>query len=73
MKRWNPVRGFGFIQPDAAGADDLFVYASVLRANGVDSLEVGDRLEYRRGLGARGWQAEDVRVLAYAERDSGAR
>jgi cold shock protein len=39
-------RGFGFIQPDAHGADDVFVHLKELSRIGLQALEEGDRVSY---------------------------
>ena len=57
VARYDAERGFGFITPDAGGAD-LFVHASVLR--GAESLQEGDRVRYKVRQGERGPQADHV-------------
>ncbi|HEY3547037.1 MAG TPA: cold shock domain-containing protein, partial [Propionicimonas sp.] len=44
VARYDAERGFGFITPDAGGAD-LFVHVSVLR--GAEGLQEGDRVQYK--------------------------
>lgn len=55
--RYDPERGFGFITPDAGGAD-LFVHVSVLRNE--DELYAGDRVRYQVRQSDRGPQADRV-------------
>ncbi|MCA1783859.1 MAG: cold shock domain-containing protein [Intrasporangiaceae bacterium] len=43
VARYDAERGFGFIAPDAGGAD-LFVHVSVLRS--AEALHQGDRVRY---------------------------
>lgn len=57
VARYDAERGFGFITPDAGGAD-LFVHVSVVR--GADPLEEGDRVRYKIRQSDRGPQADDV-------------
>jgi cold shock protein len=57
VARYDPDRGFGFIVPDAGGAD-LFVHVSVIR--GADALRQGDRVRYQVRQSDRGPQADRV-------------
>lgn len=57
VARYDAERGFGFITPDAGGAD-LFVHASVLR--GAEELRQGDRVRYQVRQSDRGPQADRV-------------
>lgn len=57
VARYDAERGFGFITPDAGGAD-LFVHVSVVR--GADALEEGDRVRYKVRQSDRGPQADSV-------------
>jgi CspA family cold shock protein len=58
--RYDAERGFGFITPDAGGAD-LFVHMSVLV--GVESLQRGERVRYKVRQSDRGPQADRVEHL----------
>ncbi|QTE27945.1 cold-shock protein [Pengzhenrongella sicca] len=58
--RYDEERGFGFIAPDAAGAD-LFVHVSVIR--GADALREGDRVRYQVRQSDRGPQADRVELM----------
>nr|WP_308015333.1 cold shock domain-containing protein [Cellulomonas chengniuliangii] len=60
VARYDAERGFGFITPDAGGAD-LFVHVSVLR--GAEALQEGDRVQYKVRQGDRGPQADHVERL----------
>lgn len=60
VARFDAERGFGFITPDAGGAD-LFVHVSVLV--GAESLQQGDRVRFAVRQGDRGWQADRVERL----------
>ncbi len=57
VARYDAERGFGFIAPDAGGAD-LFVHVSVLR--GAEALQQGDRVRYQVRQSDRGPQADRV-------------
>lgn len=57
VARYDAERGFGFITPDAGGAD-LFVHVSVLR--GAEPLQPGDRVRYQVRQSDRGPQADRV-------------
>lgn len=57
VARYDAERGFGFITPDAGGAD-LFVHVSVLR--GAEPLQPGDRVRYEVRQSDRGPQADRV-------------
>ncbi|WP_028049324.1 cold-shock protein [Cellulomonas sp. URHD0024] len=57
VARYDADRGFGFITPDAGGAD-LFVHVSVVR--GAEALQEGDRVRYKVRQSDRGPQADSV-------------
>lgn len=57
VARYDAERGFGFIAPDAGGAD-LFVHVSVVR--GAEALNQGDRVRYQVRQSDRGPQADRV-------------
>ena len=60
VTRYDAERGFGFIAPDAGGAD-LFVHVSVVR--GADALQEGDRVRYKVRQSDRGPQADSVELV----------
>ncbi len=60
VARYDDERGFGFITPDAGGAD-LFVHVSVIR--GADPLRPGDRVRYQVRQSDRGPQADRVELM----------
>ena len=45
VKWFNATKGFGFIQPDAGGAD-VFVHISAVERAGVDALKEGQRVSF---------------------------
>ena len=57
VARYDADRGFGFITPDAGGAD-LFVHVSVL--DGAEALLEGERVRYKVRQSDRGPQADRV-------------
>ena len=57
MAKYVAERGFGFITPDAGGAD-LFVHISVLA--GAEPLQQGERVRYAIRQSDRGPQADKV-------------
>jgi CspA family cold shock protein len=57
VARYDAERGFGFITPDAGGAD-LFVHMSVL--GGAEPLQKGERVRYKVRQSDRGPQADRV-------------
>ncbi|MGI8477150.1 MAG: cold-shock protein [Thermomicrobiales bacterium] len=59
VKRYDSVKGFGFISPDD-GSPDIFVHRSAV---GYDGLREGNRVEFRMGDGAKGPRAEQVSIL----------
>jgi CspA family cold shock protein len=57
VARYDAERGFGFITPDAGGAD-LFVHMSVL--GGAEPLQKGEPVRYKVRQSDRGPQADRV-------------
>ena len=62
VKWFNAEKGFGFISPDG-GEPDVFVHFSQIQANGYRSLEENQRVEFQVTQGAKGLQAEQVRII----------
>lgn len=60
VKWFNAEKGYGFITPDAGGAD-LFVHFSAIQVDGYRTLEEGQAVEFELGQGAKGPQADQVR------------
>ncbi len=60
VARYDADRGFGFIAPDAGGAD-LFVHVSVVR--GAEALREGDRVRFKVRQSDRGPQADGVELV----------
>jgi CspA family cold shock protein len=55
VKWFNPVKGFGFIQP-ADGGRDVFVHISAVERAGMGTLTEGQRVSYEVAI-ERGKQA----------------
>jgi CspA family cold shock protein len=62
VKWFNPDKGFGFINVDG-GDTDVFVHFSAIDSSGFRSLDENQRVEFEVTQGARGPQAERVRVI----------
>ena len=60
VARYDSERGFGFVTPDAGGAD-LFMHISVIE--GAEGLEAGDRVSFGVRQSDRGPQADKVKRL----------
>ena len=62
VKWFNAEKGFGFITVD--DGQDVFVHYSNIDMSGFRVLEEGQAVEFVVGAGAKGPQAESVRVVA---------
>lgn len=61
VKWFNAEKGFGFITQDGGG--DIFVHFSAITGDGFRTLEENQKVEFEVTQGAKGAQAENVRVL----------
>lgn len=62
VNRFNKIKGYGFITPDA-GTTEVFVHFSEVEASGYKELKVGQRVSYVLGSGERGEFATKVSVI----------
>ena len=64
VKWFNSSKGYGFITPtgEDKGAD-VFVHYSVIQGDGYKSLNEGDKVEFTKVKGPKGWQADNVVVI----------
>jgi CspA family cold shock protein len=60
VKWFSRVKGYGFIQPDAEGADDVFVHYSAIVGEGFRNLDQDDRVEFTIEESEKGPQAAQV-------------
>jgi CspA family cold shock protein len=59
-KWFNASKGYGFITPEGSEGEDVFVHFSAITAEGYKSLNEGDKVEFTKVKGPKGWQAENV-------------
>jgi len=63
VKWFNAEKGYGFITLDEGG-QDVFVHYSAIEMNGYKVLEEGQKVTFEVGQGAKGPQAESVRIAS---------
>jgi CspA family cold shock protein len=63
VKWFNEEKGYGFIEPDEEGEEDLFVHYTAIEGSGFRSLEEGERVSYEPGRGRKGEEAQNVRKV----------
>ena len=59
VKRFNKIKGYGFITPDNGGAE-VFVHYSKIQTDGYKELIEGQRVSYEVEQGERGEFANNV-------------
>lgn len=62
VKWFDNAKGYGFISRE--GEEDVFVHFRAIRGEGFRSLQEGQRVEFNVVRGQKGFQAEDVAVIA---------
>jgi CspA family cold shock protein len=62
VKWFNDAKGFGFITPEAGGAD-LFAHFQDIQSTGFKSLSENQRVSFERASGPKGDKATNIRVL----------
>ncbi len=63
VKWFNPVKGYGFIQPED-GSKDVFVHVSAVEGAGLSSLSEGQKISYELQPGKNGKSsAENLSVI----------
>ncbi|OJX67088.1 MAG: cold-shock protein [Micrococcales bacterium 73-13] len=61
VKWFNSEKGYGFITLDEGG-QDVFVHFSAIEMTGYKVLEEGQKVTFEVGQGAKGPQAESVKL-----------
>lgn len=62
VKRFNKIKGYGFIKPDTSEAE-VFVHFSEVQIAGYKELKEGQRISYVLSTGERGDFATQVQLL----------
>ncbi len=63
VKFFNPIKGFGFIEPED-GSNDAFVHISAVERAGLSSLNEGQKVSYELQPGKNGKSsAENLSVI----------
>ena len=64
VKRFNPTKGYGFIQPDRGGPD-VFVHITAVEGAGMGSLQEGQKISYEEQRDAKRGKssAEDLKAV----------
>ena len=63
VKRFNKIKGYGFISPDT-GEGEVFVHFSEVQTAGYKELKEGQRISYTLAVGDRGEFATAVTLIA---------
>ena len=63
VKRFNAIKGYGFITPDADDSE-VFVHFSEVQTAGYKELTVGQRVSYTLVQGEKGASAKEVAVIS---------
>lgn len=60
--RFNKIKGYGFIKPDASN-NEVFVHFSEVQMAGYKELKEGQRISYELAQGERGEFATNVKLI----------
>ena len=60
VKWFNNAKGYGFIEPDEAVDQDIFVHYSAIEQEGYKTLREGDVVSYELNVGPKGPAAQNV-------------
>jgi len=63
VKRFNKIKGYGFIAPDN-GNNEVFVHFSQVLTEGYKELKEGQRVSYKLSQGDRGEFATEVKIIS---------
>lgn len=63
VKWFNPIKGFGFIQPDQ-GSSDVFVHISAVERAGLSGLNEGQKLSYDLAADKGKTSAANLKLVA---------
>ena len=61
VKRFNPTKGFGFIEQESG--PDVFAHFSAIVSDGFKTLAEGQRVEFTVTQGQKGPQAENIKAI----------
>ena len=62
VKWFNPVKGYGFIQPEEGG-NDVFVHVSAVEQAGIASLNEGQKVSYEVATNKGKASAVDLKLV----------
>jgi CspA family cold shock protein len=62
VKRFNKIKGYGFITPDNSDKE-VFVHFSEVEIAGYKELQVGQRISYELATGDKGEYATKVKII----------
>ncbi len=62
VKWFDTAKGYGFLERE--GGDDVFVHFRAIQGDGFKTLDEGQKVEFTVTRGDKGWQAEEVSVIA---------
>jgi cold shock protein len=69
VKWFNDAKGFGFITPDAGGAD-VFIHFSAITMDGYKTLKQGARVSFDLTEGPKGQHAQNISLIETSEEKS---